>query len=145
VATASDNYLLQRLSIEGDSDFLASLSSVHVKIGEVLFEAGETARYVYFPTRGTMISMIRTLKGGATAEVGIVGWDGVAGISCVMRTTVHHFRGLVQSAGTLFRAPSEDVLAEFERRGTLYDLLLRYLPPWLISSRRRPPVIACTT
>lgn len=127
MVTASDNYLLHRLSDERDSGFLTSLNSVPVKMGEVLFDAGETIRYAYFPTRGTMISMIRSLKGGDTAEVGIVGWDGVAGISSVMRATVHQFRGLVQSAGTVFRARSEDVVAEFDRRGALYDLFLRYV------------------
>lgn len=126
MATVADNFLLRVLG-PNDAPFISGLTAVSVAMGDVLFDAGEALRYAYFPARGTMISMIRTLKRGETSEVGIVGWEGLVGVSCVMRGSVHQYRGLVQSSGTVFRARCEDLRSEFDRGGSLCDLVLRYL------------------
>ena len=124
---APDNLLLRALTGERYAALRRNLKAVTAKIGDVLFEPEDAIRYVYFPTGGTMISMIHVLKDGTTSEVGVVGPEGMVGVDCLMRSDRHRHRGLVQSGGTLFRADATSVFDEFNRAGQLQDLLLRYL------------------
>lgn len=111
------------------SDVLARLSDhlelIEMPLGKVLYEPGGSLRYVYFPTTA-IISVLYVMKDGASAEIAIVGNEGVLGISVFMGGETTPNRGVVQSAGYAYRLKSELLKEEFLRAGPAMHLLLRY-------------------
>jgi len=80
---------------------------------------------VYFPTTA-IVSLLYVLENGASAEIAVVGNEGIVGISLFMGGGSTPNRAVVQSAGTGFRLPAEALKAEFNRAGPVLHLLLRY-------------------
>ena len=123
--TPHQNHLLDALPT-GDYERLAPhLELIPMPLGDVLYESGSRMRYVYFPTT-SIISLLYVMEDGASAEIAIVGNEGILGISLFMGGNTTPSRALVQSAGHSFRLRAELIKDEFERYGPTMHLLLRY-------------------
>lgn len=119
------NHLLDALP-EGDFERLAPrLERVGLGLGEVLCEPGVRMRYVYFPTT-SIVSLLYVLEDGASAEIAVVGNEGILGISLFMGGDTTPSRAVVQSAGEGYRLRAGLLKAEFNRFGPTMQLLLRY-------------------
>ena len=119
------NHLLAALPA-GDYQRLAShLELVPMKLGEVLYESGVQLQYVYFPTT-SILSLLYVMEDGASAEIAIVGNEGILGISLFMGGETTPSRAVVQSAGHAFRLKAVLLKNEFGRFGPTMHLLLRY-------------------
>jgi CRP-like cAMP-binding protein len=91
----------------------------------VLYESGAAMPYVYFPT-SAIVSLLYVLEDGASAEIAVVGFEGLVGISIFMGGGTTPSRAVVQSAGAGFRLRADVIKAEFEHAGPVMHLLLRY-------------------
>ena len=119
------NQLLDALPT-GDYERLAShLELIPLGLGDVIYESGSQLRYVYFPTT-SIISLLYVMEDGASAEIAIVGNEGMLGISLFMGGDTTPSRAVVQSAGHGFRLRAELLKNEFGRFGPTMHLLLRY-------------------
>lgn len=94
-------------------------------LGEALYESGEHLRHVYFPTT-SIVSLLYVLENGASAEIAIVGNEGILGISLFMGGETTPSRAVVQSAGQGYRLKADLLKQEFSRAGPVMNLLLRY-------------------
>ncbi len=122
---ALKNYLLAALPADDFKRVQSKLEPVSYKLGEVIYESGEKVNYVYFPTT-TIISMLYIMENGSTAEIGIVGNDGVLGMALFLGGDTTTSRAIIQSAGNAFIMKANDLRAEFARGGKFQELLLRY-------------------
>jgi CRP-like cAMP-binding protein len=126
VARASpQNHLLQALPRADYQRLEAHLELVPMPLGEVIYESGSRLQYVYFPTT-SIISLLYVMEDGASAEIAIVGNEGVLGISLFMGGETTPSRALVQSAGHGYRLKAGLLKDEFARFGPTMHLLLRY-------------------
>jgi CRP-like cAMP-binding protein len=119
------NHLLAAMSHEVRERLQPHLELVELPLGKVLYEPGDTMRYVYFPT-DAIVSMLNVMESGASAEIAVVGNDGVIGIALFMGGESTPSRAVVQSAGNAFRLRGRLLKDEFNRHGELLLLLLRY-------------------
>jgi CRP-like cAMP-binding protein len=94
-------------------------------LGKVLYESGDTLRHVYFPT-DSIVSLLYVLEDGASAEISVVGNEGLIGIALFMGGETTPSRAVVQSAGNAYRLIGQRLKDEFHRNGPLQLLLLRY-------------------
>ena len=101
------------------------LEWVALPLGRVMYESGRTLGHVYFPTTA-IVSLLYVMEDGASAEIAVVGNEGVVGISLFMGGESTPSRAVVQSAGEGWRLRASAVKAEFERTGPVMHLLLRY-------------------
>ncbi|MBC8057369.1 MAG: Crp/Fnr family transcriptional regulator [Rhizobiales bacterium] len=127
MATVHDpraNHLLAALPDEDWARWHPQLEQVEMPLGEVLYEAGATLSHVYFPTTA-IVSLLYVMESGASAEISVVGNEGIVGISLFMGGESTPSRGVVQSAGHGFRLASRVIKEEFNRAPVLH-LLLRY-------------------
>src|SRR5512132_77430 len=107
-------------------DRLAShLELVPMPLGEALYESGGHLRYVYFPTT-SIVSLLYVMEDGASAEIAVVGNEGILGISLFMGGETTPSRAVVQSAGYGYRLRAQLLKSEFGRFGAMLHLLLRY-------------------
>src|SRR5713226_2133641 len=124
-AETSGNRLLAALTTEPYERLAPHLEPVAFSLGEVVYESGGHMRHVYFPTT-SHISLLYTMIDGSTAEMGLVGNEGVVGIALFMGGETTHNRAMVQGAGGALRMKAKDMLDEFKRGGEFQHLLLRY-------------------
>jgi CRP-like cAMP-binding protein len=103
----------------------AHLKLIPLLLGEVLYEPGVGLRNVYFPT-DSIVSLLYVMADGASAEIAVVGNEGVIGISLFMGGETTPSRAVVQSAGHAYRLPGHVLKEEFTRGGAMQHLLLRY-------------------
>jgi CRP-like cAMP-binding protein len=101
------------------------LEVVDLPLGKVLYESGGQLRYVYFPVTA-IVSLLYVLENGSSAEIAVVGKEGLVGVSLFMGGGTTPSRAVVQSAGIGFRLRSDLLLHEFHRAGPVMHLLLRY-------------------
>ena len=94
-------------------------------LGKVLYESGGKLGHVYFPTTA-IVSLLYVMEDGASAEIAVVGHDGVVGVSLFMGGESTTSRAVVQSAGHGYRLKSSLMMQEFNRGGPALHLLLRY-------------------
>ena len=119
------NHLLDAL-IQIDYERLASgLELVHMPLGQVLCESGGQMKYVYFPTTA-IISLLYVMEDGASAEIAIVGNEGILGTTVFMGGGSTPSRAVVQSSGSSYRIKANILLTEFNLAGSLQHLLLSY-------------------
>src|SRR5471030_817035 len=118
------NHLLAALPHDEWKRWLPHLEKVEMPLGQVLYESGATLSHVYFPTTA-IVSLLYVLENGASAEIAVVGNEGLVGISLFMGGESTPSRAVVQSAGNGFRLQSKVVKDEFNRAPVLH-LLLRY-------------------
>jgi CRP-like cAMP-binding protein len=118
------NHLLAALPPEEWKRWLPQLEAVTMPLGEVLYESGGVLTHVYFPTTA-IVSLLYVLENGSSAEIAVVGNEGIVGISLFMGGESTPSRAVVQSAGSGFRLKSQTMKDEFLRPPVLH-LLLRY-------------------
>jgi len=123
--TTRGNQLLDALPAAEWLRWQPQLELVDLPLGTVLYESGSTMGHVYFPT-SAIVSLLYVLENGASAEIAVVGHEGVVGISIFMGGGSTPSRAVVQSAGQGFRLRSGAMKDEFGRSSPVMHLLLRY-------------------
>jgi CRP-like cAMP-binding protein len=128
MALAADprqNQLLAALPDAEWAQWLPQVEAVDLPLGKVLYESGSKLTHVYFPTTA-IVSLLYVMEDGASAEIAVVGHEGIVGISLFMGGETTPSRAVVQSAGQGFRLNASLMLQEFNRAGPVLHLLLRY-------------------
>jgi CRP-like cAMP-binding protein len=123
--TPKQNHLLDALPTSDYERIAAHLELIPMRLGDVLYESGAPLRYVYFPTT-SIVSLLYVMEDGASAEIAIVGNEGILGISLFMGGDTTPSRAVVQSAGHGYRLRADLLKNEFGRFGATMHLLLRY-------------------
>src|SRR5580698_2495320 len=119
------NYLLAALSAAERERIYPQLQLVAMPLGKILYESGDVLRHVYFPT-DSIVSMLYVLADGASAEISVVGNEGMIGIALFMGGETTPSRAIVQSSGFAYRLIGQQLKDEFHRSGEMQLLLLRY-------------------
>ena len=119
------NRLLCELPADVKQRINPHLELVELKLGQVIGEAGSKMRYVYFPI-DSIISLLYVMENGASAEIAVVGNDGMVGVALFMGGESTTSRAVVQSAGYAYKLFGQRLKDEFNRHGALLYLLLRY-------------------
>jgi CRP-like cAMP-binding protein len=119
------NQLLASLPGAEFSRLERHLELVSMQLGDVLYESGSQLSHVYFPTT-SIVSLLYVMEDGSSAEIAVVGNEGVVGVALFMGGETTPSRGIVQSAGDAYRLRGQDLKQEFLRAGELQHLLLRY-------------------
>lgn len=123
--TPKQNHLLGALPEADYQRLLPNLEHVPLELGWALYESGGEQGYVYFPT-ASIVSLLYVMEDGSSAEIAVVGNEGVVGIALFMGGESTPSRAVVQSAGYAYRLRGSALKTEFERGGRLQALLLRY-------------------
>lgn len=119
------NHLLAALPAEEYKRLAPNLEQVPMPLGHVLYESGSELHHVYFPTT-SIVSLLYVMLDGASAEIAVVGNEGVIGVALFMGGETMPNRAVVQSAGHAYRLKGHLLKEEFNRSGGLQHLLLRY-------------------
>ncbi|HEX5804300.1 MAG TPA: Crp/Fnr family transcriptional regulator [Azospira sp.] len=119
------NHLLAALPDDDRERLLPHLEEVAMPLGDVLYESGGPMRHVYFPTT-SIVSLLYVMEDGASAEIAVVGNEGIVGIALFMGGETTPSRAVVQSAGRAYRMKGQLLKDEFHRAGPMQYLLLRY-------------------
>ncbi|WP_320838378.1 Crp/Fnr family transcriptional regulator [Zhongshania sp.] len=122
---AEQNYLITELPADVQQRLIPNLEKVHLPLGMVLYESGDTLRYVYFPT-DCIISLLYVMENGASAEISVIGNEGILGASLFLGGESTSSRAVVQSAGHAYRMDAQNFKTEFSRHTEMLLLLLRY-------------------
>ena len=125
VMSPLQNHLLAALPPAIQQRLFPMLELFPLPLGKVLYESGDTMRYVYFPT-DSIVSLLYVMESGASAEISVVGKDGIVGLSLFMGGESTSSRAVVQSAGSAYRLAGQKLKDEFNRHSELMQLLLRY-------------------
>ncbi len=119
------NQLLAVLPEPLYSQLVPHLELVQLPLGEALYESGSHLDHVYFPTTA-IVSLLYVMENGASAEIAVVGYEGIVGIALFLGGETMPNRAVVQSAGYAYRLKGHLLKQEFSRSGALQHLLLRY-------------------
>ena len=119
------NHLLDALSAAELRRIRRHLEPVDMPLADIVYESGRHLDHVYFPT-DCIVSLLYVLENGASAEIAVVGNEGVVGVSIFMGGETTPSRAVVQSAGSAYRLPAQVMKAEFDRGGAMQHLMLRY-------------------
>jgi CRP-like cAMP-binding protein len=125
VSFPDQNRLLDALPPAERHRIFPHLRLVTLPLGAVLYESGDTQRYIYFPV-DAIVSLLYVLKSGASAEIAVVGKDGAIGVALFMGGATTTNRAIVQSAGSAYRLTRKRIEQEFARHGEMLHVLLRY-------------------
>lgn len=121
----SDNQLLAALPVAEWLRIRPLLEAVDMPLGKVLYESGNKMSHVYFPINA-IVSLLYVMEDGVSAEIAVVGKEGLVGIALFMGGETTPSRAVVQSAGKAYRLGASDIKKEFDRSGPVLHLLLRY-------------------
>lgn len=121
----SENRLLALLPPKDRARLESHLEPIHLRKGKTLYHIGDQITDVYFPVEG-MISLLSTTRDGAAVEVGMVGNEGMAGLTTILGAKELEYQMMVQIAGEGFRLKANLLQKEFDRTAALRNLLLRY-------------------
>ncbi|HEP8610316.1 TPA: Crp/Fnr family transcriptional regulator [Pseudomonas aeruginosa] len=119
------NHLLAALTQEIQERLIPHLERVTLPLGKVLYESGDALRHVYFPT-DAIVSLLYVMEDVASAEISVVGNEGLIGVAVFMGGESTPSRAIVQSAGHAYRLPGQKLKDEFNRHGEMLQLMLRY-------------------
>ena len=125
-ANPLQNQLLATLPSAIFEQLLPHLELVDMPLGKVLYESGDTLSHVYFPT-DCIVSLLYVMENGASAEISVVGNEGMIGISLIMGGESTPSRAIVQSSGLAYRLCGLRFKDEFNRHSEILYLLLRYI------------------
>jgi CRP-like cAMP-binding protein len=123
--TPSQNHLLAALTAPEQARLFPRLELVPMPLGDVLYESGSQLAHVYFPTT-CIVSLLYLMADGASAEIAVVGNEGLVGVALFMGGETTPSRAVVQSAGSAYRLAGATMKEEFNRAGLMQHLLLRY-------------------
>lgn len=121
----SQNHLLAALSPTVRERLSPCLELVHLPVNKVLYESGHAMGHVYFPA-DCIVSLLNFMASGASAGVAMVGNEGLVGIALFMGGESTPSRAVVQSSGSAYRLSADRLKDEFNRRGEMLSLMLRY-------------------
>jgi CRP-like cAMP-binding protein len=124
-STPNQNHLLAALPTSDYERLLPELERVELPLGAAVYESGGRQDYVYFPI-DCIVSLLYVMKDGASAEIAVVGHEGLVGVALFMGGESTPSRAVVQSAGYAFRLASKVLKREFDQSHPLQHLLLRY-------------------
>ncbi len=127
----SQNILLRGLSEEDYASVSRHLETVKLGFRQVIWEPGQIADYAYFPD-DSVISLVRVLDDGSMIEVGIVGYEGMAGIDMILGGNVQLYRAISQGGGGAMRIHRSQLIEEFRRGGPLQTMLLRFTHAFML-------------
>jgi CRP-like cAMP-binding protein len=119
------NYLLAALPAAERERLFPHLELIELPLGKVLYESGDYLRYVYFPI-DSIVSLLYVLQDGASAEISVVGNEGLIGSALFMGGETTPSRAIVQSAGYAYRLIGQRLKDEFYQNGEMQPLMLRY-------------------
>ena len=119
------NHLLAVLPEAERMRLFPYMDVVTMPLGKSLYESGDRLDHVYFPTTA-IVSLLYIMEDGASAEIAVVGNEGIVGVALFMGGETMPNRAVVQSAGHAYRLPGLFIKQEFNRGGALQHLLLRY-------------------
>jgi CRP-like cAMP-binding protein len=119
------NHLLAALPSHEYRRLAPDLESVPLEQGQVLYESGGALLHMYFPTTA-IVALLYVLENGSSAEIAIVGNEGLLGVSLFMGGDTTPSRAVEQNAGHAYRVPAALLKEEFNRAGPVLRLLLRY-------------------
>lgn len=122
---ARQNHLLAALPEADFARLQPRLERLVMPLGHILYESDDHLQHVYFPTN-CIVSLLHVMEDGHSAEIAVVGNEGVVGVALFMGGETTPSRGIVQSAGCAYRLPGRVLKDEFLRAGPLQHLLLRY-------------------
>ena len=122
---AHQNQLLAALAQEDKDRWLSRLELVELSRNQLLYVAGRAPEYVYFPTTA-IVSLMSTMRDGATAEVAMVGNDGLVGVSWLLGADSAATDAMVQSAGRAFRVSAGFVKSDIEHSASVMKVVMRY-------------------
>jgi CRP-like cAMP-binding protein len=121
----TQNHLLAMLPAEVQERLFPHLKLIPMPLGKVLYESGDKMTTVYFPI-DSIVSLLYVMQNGASAEISVVGNEGLIGISLFMGGESTPSRALVQSAGHAWQLSGQRLKDEFNRHGEMLLLMLRY-------------------
>ena len=121
----SSNHLLAALPFSVTQPWLSQLELVDMRLGQVLYESGKVQPYVYFPTTA-IVSLLYVTENGSSAEIAVVGLEGIVGVTLFMGGETSPSRAVVQSAGHGFRLKARVLQEAFSNSVPVRLLLLRY-------------------
>ena len=121
----SQNFLLNAMPQEVVERLCPDLERIHMPAGQVLCEPGVATRDVYFPAT-SVVSMSYVMESGSSAEIALIGREGMVGVPLLFGTASSTVQASVQSAGFGFRLPGRCLIKEFGRGGKLMHVLLSY-------------------
>ena len=119
------SHLLAALPDDVCERLFPSLERIELPLGQALYESGDQLNHVYFPTTA-IVSLLYVMENGASAEIAVVGNEGIVGIALFMGGETMANRAVVQSSGHAYRLKGQLLRQEFNRSGALQHLLLRY-------------------
>ena len=119
------NRILGALSAPERERIFPDLQLVPMPLARVLYESGDPLLHVYFPV-DSIVSLLYVMENGASAEIAVVGNEGIVGVSLFMGGGSTPSRAVVQSAGEGYRLKAQAMKNEFDRAGDVLHLLLRY-------------------
>jgi len=119
------NHILAALPAAERERLFQHLQLVPMPLGTVLYESGDVLRHAYFPT-DSIVSLLYVMEDGASAELSVVGNEGVVGVSLFLAGETTPSRAIVQSAGSAYRLTGQRLKQEFNRHGQMLHVLLRY-------------------
>jgi CRP-like cAMP-binding protein len=122
---ARDNELLAALPQEEYQRLAPYFDPVHLSLGQVLYESGAEVTHLYFPI-ASIVSLLYVMEDGSSAEIAVVGYEGVVGIALIMGGGSTPSRAVVQSAGSCIRLEAGRFQNEFNRGGPILHLMLRF-------------------
>jgi CRP-like cAMP-binding protein len=125
VPSHEQNHILAALPKEVQDRVFPQLELVSMPLGKVLYESGDALKHVYFPT-DSIVSLLYVMEDGASAEISVVGNEGIVGVALFMGGESTPSRAIVQSGGSAYRLPGQSLKDEFNRHGPLLVLMLRY-------------------
>lgn len=126
-----ENRILAALPRDEYDRILPHLDWVHLPQGKLIYDAGDTIRYAYFPLNG-MISLLSITENGETLEVAMVSNEGVVGVSLALKASIAPYRIMVQITADAMRINAGALKAELVRSSKLEELMLRYAHSMLI-------------
>lgn len=134
-----ENHILSSLPPEDYERLAPHMQEVHLCHGEILYNAEQRIEHVYFPLN-SMVSLVSETSGGESIEVGICGYEGMAGLSVLLGVEKSAHQNMVQIHDSAMKVSAEVIIEEFHRAGALQSLLLRYTQSLL---HQISQVVAC--
>src|SRR5689334_770280 len=113
-----ENALLSFLPTGAYEDLLPNLESMHLSLGQCIYEPNEGLEYIYFPT-SAVVSLLYTMENGSTAEMGLAGNDGAVGVALFLGGDTMPNRAVAQISGRAIRMHAKVLRKEFARGGPL--------------------------